>query len=736
MSTAQSVGAKLKSKLLNREIKDRLAAASKTAIDGLWIFLKLFEGAAGSVGVPGLSAGVKGVLFVIEVVRKTSQNVDDLEDLAKRIIELTTMVEDWKKARVSDGMQDRIERLLKKWAEIESQVRVLHLRSRLERVVHHLDDVEVIGGLVRAISQSIESFNGETLHAIEVSVNKLGQITKDGFVQLGTKVDTGIGQVINKLEQQTNARDGHLTAYSAVFECLDTQKVSQCLQGTRVDILKQLISWIGLEENTDHSSTELDTSVFWINGAAGTGKTTLAYTIAAACRANGKLGASFFCSRDTAERSNIQLIFPTIADQLGRLSRLYQVILRKTIQLNPHIGSASPLFQLEKLIVKPLLSIGKYFPSYIIILDALDECKDTGAISIILSSLSYFIKDLPLKFLITSRPDLKITSVFNSKSSKLAFAAQKLVLHEIALATVEPDISHYIHFNLHKIEDYYQLDSPLASEADIQALTKQAYGLFIFAATSVKFIADESYSDPPGQLETLLQGSKDNKVSSSNHHHLDNLYIQVFTSAFPKMKDSLVARLKLILGTIVLLQDPLSTVSIEHLLNLRQSTVRQILRHLHSIILVPENITEPIRLLHPSFADFIIDSKRCNIENFQVNSIEQHTLLAKACLKSMQNLKKDICQIGNPSLLNSEVNNLSSQIKECIPSYLQYACKHWAFHFVNSRASGVLFDLIKEFCNKYMLYWIEVCSLIGDLKGALLAVNLVRGILFLLVSCC
>ena len=55
--------------------------------------------------------------------------------------------------------------------------------------------------------------------------------------------------------------------------------------------------------------------IFWLNGLAGTGKSTIAQTFAETAFADGKLGASFFCSRDFEDRSNLQTIFPTIAFQ-------------------------------------------------------------------------------------------------------------------------------------------------------------------------------------------------------------------------------------------------------------------------------------------------------------------------------------------------------------------------------------------------------------------------------------
>ena len=81
-----------------------------------------------------------------------------------------------------------------------------------------------------------------------------------------------------------------------------------CLRGTRVDVLLQLEHW--LKDEHDHC-------VFWLNGLAGTGKSTIAQSFAKISFADGRLGASFFCSRDFEERSNLQAIFPTLAFQLA-----------------------------------------------------------------------------------------------------------------------------------------------------------------------------------------------------------------------------------------------------------------------------------------------------------------------------------------------------------------------------------------------------------------------------------
>jgi len=81
-----------------------------------------------------------------------------------------------------------------------------------------------------------------------------------------------------------------------------------CLRGTRETVLNKIESW---------AKDFKESPVFWLNGLAGTGKSTIAQTITEHIFADGVLGASFFCSRDFEDRSNLHFIFPTLAFQLA-----------------------------------------------------------------------------------------------------------------------------------------------------------------------------------------------------------------------------------------------------------------------------------------------------------------------------------------------------------------------------------------------------------------------------------
>ncbi|KAJ7130432.1 hypothetical protein C8R44DRAFT_613947 [Mycena epipterygia] len=516
----------------------------------------------------------------------------------------------------------------------------------------------------------------------------------------------------------------------AAFNSKDRES---CLDFTRTAILAEIFQWISLDSpvsveggegnNRDPELNQQKSCIFWLNGSAGTGKTTIAYTAAQYCsnREPSVLGASFFCSRDDANCSNVGLIFTTIAYQLSLFNPQFGAEVSKVLKAKPDIGYTSVHSQLEELIVNPLCIVCDSFTHCVIILDALDECKDTATTSTVLSALSHHIGELsPLLFLVTSCLENHIKMAFTSQD--LRPNTQQLILHQVRLELVEQDIRHYLSLKLAETKRKYEIKESWPAEDSIDVLAKLSSGLFIFAATSIKYIEDQSYSNPRGQLQHLVGSAATAFRKSSPFNKLDELYTEVLTLAFPEISTSFLGILKMVLGSIVHLQDPLSLLALERLLGIATGCVRESLLHLHAVLVVPEHDDHVIRLLHPSFADFITNPDRCLVLKYVVKAEEQHTLLAQSCLVVMRGLCQDICQIKNPSLLNSEVTDLPTRIGTYISAHVQYACRHWAYHVSKSMVCAPLLNLLKEFCEKYLLYWIEVCSLLGELRNALLSV--------------
>ncbi|KIL59677.1 hypothetical protein M378DRAFT_84766, partial [Amanita muscaria Koide BX008] len=119
--------------------------------------------------------------------------------------------------------------------------------------------------------------------------------------------------------------------------------------------------------------------MYILSGLAGIGKSTVAYTVASRAANLNLLGASFFFSRDDADRNNAKKLFTTIAYQLC----VYNETFAKAIGdvLLTERGSAAttkdPQEQLQVLILDPLRSIVQsYARPILVVVDALDECDE------------------------------------------------------------------------------------------------------------------------------------------------------------------------------------------------------------------------------------------------------------------------------------------------------------------------------------------------------------------------
>jgi hypothetical protein len=200
-----------------------------------------------------------------------------------------------------------------------------------------------------------------------------------------------------------------------------------------------------------------DKRIYWLNGLAGYGKSTIARTFAERSSEKGKLGASFFCSRDFEDRRNINLIFPTLAYGLAHRYTEFKTALILILKSNPNIGCTLPAIQLEDLLVQPLKSTGLRTT---IVIDALDECKEDQPASVILSLLGKHIDEIPfVKFFITGRPEPRIRSGF--RLPLLRPHAEVFLLHDVDRGSVDQDIHLYVKTCLSGIVMWTDYDLPV-----------------------------------------------------------------------------------------------------------------------------------------------------------------------------------------------------------------------------------------------------------------------------------
>jgi hypothetical protein len=490
-----------------------------------------------------------------------------------------------------------------------------------------------------------------------------------------------------------------------------------CLGGTRHNVLREIEHWL---------TNKQDQRVFWLNGLAGTGKSTIAQTFAKTSFADGKLGASFFCSRDFVDRSNLQKIFPTLAFQLAYSYPHFRQQLLPVLRATPHVGQESLCSQMEKLIVGPLKSASI---STLIIIDALDECKDKEPASAILSMLSRYTDEIPkVKFFITGRPEPPIRSGFRLKP--LHPITEVLRLHDVERSSVDADIKLYLRTQLAKIAET-RSDCDLTEQwpisDDLDVLCKKAAGLFIYASTVVKFV--ESPKHLPTQRLTLIISSPQN-TSQEGKSGVDCLYTQILEQAshgVDPSEEDFYSGFKTVLGTVVLVFNPLSVGALSDLLQM--SNIPTTLRSLHSLLLVPdpEKTSDPVQAFHKSFPDFLTDTNRCGDKRFFVEPMVHHAEILLSCLRLMkERLKRNICDLEDHIVLN-EVEDLSTQKSNKIGDALEYACHFWTKHLLEIPGSSPhakeIAEAIDGFSTTSLLHWIEVLVLTGKLGVGIYAIN-------------
>ena len=472
-----------------------------------------------------------------------------------------------------------------------------------------------------------------------------------------------------------------------------------------------------------------DQRIFWLNGLAGTGKSTIAQTFAEMSFADGKLGASFFCSRDYEDRSSLKAIFPTLAFQIAHRYPQFREQLIQVLKANHDVERDSLSSQLEKMIVRPFKETQV---STLIVIDALDECKDPEPASALLSVLSRYAHEIPgVKFFITGRPEPPIREGFRLKP--LVPITDVLKLHDIKRSSVDEDIKLYLRFHLTSIRatrSDCEFPEEWPSSNDINILCKEAGGFFIYASTVVKFVGSK-YHDPTNRLDLIISQSQ----GAVHEGGIDRLYIQILELAFQDADPGdheLYSTLRNVVGAVLLAVHPLSRKTLSGLLRScgTSSDVSTTLRFLHSLLNIPDGEDEPIRVFHKSLPDFLTDRTRCKDDRFFVDPAVRHEAILFSCLDLMKKrLRKNICGLEDYAVLG-KVKDLSDRRETRIGSSLEYACKFWASHLVDVPGSGSgakrVREAIEEFFDKRLLCWFEVLSIVGHLEAAVHAINDVR----------
>jgi hypothetical protein len=476
---------------------------------------------------------------------------------------------------------------------------------------------------------------------------------------------------------------------------------------------------------------------------AGTGKSTIARTFAAACLNrqslidgsplpdNTCLGASFFFDQNERDRNSPRNLFTTLCKGLADSLPGLKPEICRSIEMHPNIQNEMLINQWEHLVFQPLLELDRRILTpltSIIVIDAFDECETESEsdIDTILQLIARAQKlnTIHLKFFITSRPELNIISSFNAIVDDLHAAELNKVLVSYDKNAPKDDITKFLEHEIAIITRRQMLTADWPGESKIQELAWKADGLFIYAATACRFLSDRRLTKErlKSRLDLLLDGKV---VERSPQKGLDDIYsrilqFSVIGDAIEEEKEDIRNRFQVTIGAIVMLFEPLSATALGNMLSIPEFTIRETLQSLFSVLSVSEE-DKPIRLLHLSFRDFLLDPQRCVNENFWISQKKKHGELASACLDVLsKTLKQDICCLNDFSSLAAEVP--LSQLNQCFPAHVQYACRYWVDHLQRAGTDFKDSYRVHVFLKEQFLHWLEALSLLGKIAEGIHAI--------------
>ncbi|CBF82911.1 hypothetical protein AN3340.2 [Aspergillus nidulans FGSC A4] len=517
-------------------------------------------------------------------------------------------------------------------------------------------------------------------------------------------------------------------AEGAAFDSYENEMSPHCHSETRRELLCQINDW---------SCDRNGKSIFWLNGMAGTGKSTLARTVARSLRADGRLAASFFFKRGEASRGNASRFFTTIASQVASSIPAATEHIQEAVQSSPMIADKGLGIQFFELIVQPLRALKIQLAAaapVILVVDALNECDDAVHIKTIIRLLSgECMKEINLRVFLTARPDTAVRIGFHQVASK---AYDGMILHEVAQETIDHDIRVVLEQELRKIKQNY---NSLASSADallaadwpgsvaIDRLVEIASPLFISAATICRVLSDSRFL-PQHQLAMLLEfqsASHASKLEVTYLPVLDQILVGDLTR---REKEYLTGEFHRVVGSLIILAEPLSITHLARLLCISRARVETSLASLHAVLRIPAD-DGPVRLLHASFRDFLLDEHLLEKTPLAIHAPTVHNYLLQHCLLCMSrttslnstSCSENICGLAALKGLDSSLEQ--DIVGRILPSDLRYSCLYWVYHLKQANRSIQVGDHVHSFLQTHFLDWVEALGILDRPSEILQAVQ-------------
>ncbi|CCO31936.1 hypothetical protein BN14_05988 [Rhizoctonia solani AG-1 IB] len=610
----------------------------------------------------------------------------------------------FKERKEYDDLAEKLKQTTDELAKYLKQPIGSEMSNSVKRICCDLEDE------AKKISQKQAIATGRLL------INALGG--SDGILESHRRIDDLLGRLSRNTNMSTLSeyKDSRLDRMSpvksAMYNSAESHDIKRgsCAPQTREAQIRLLLDW---------ACTPEAGRTCWVNGMAGTGKTTIAHTVCTKLDEACALGASFFCSRVIPECRQAKYIIPSIAYQLARFSVTFHHALDKVLRSDLDAHTRTLEIQYKKLIVEPLLEAKEALPvDFIVVIDALDECENEETVGEALDLILSPVDTLPIRFLLSSRPEREIAQRMSGRANE--YNEVQLVLHDLNSDAVKADIALYVRYKLRQVSlNDAQWDGIIATCGD----------LFIYASTICRYIEEARKADTLDEAVMGIISTPLGSVPLVGADAIDQLYYTILDNAFSNRKIIPIneQRTMKLLQMVVYAMRPMTTSVLASLLALRDANqVEALLKPLRSVL----NITQATGLvttLHASFPDFMLSPNRSG--RFHCQPSIHHGVMAEACLRTIDATepKFNICALPSSYLYDWEVPDLEERISRSISPGLIYACQYWTTHLILSEHRDELIDGVRKFFSSRLLLWMEIMNLKINMRyGISSAASIVR----------
>ncbi|KAF8344203.1 uncharacterized protein EI90DRAFT_3114956 [Cantharellus anzutake] len=659
-----------------QKINDLLAAGGNLAV------LTLRGVDATASWCPPLKSATSAALFIYDEAQKFRENAKEWTDFGEYVASTMAKVssaiksddvsaeevEPWvESATELDGALQKIKSEIERRGKVEK-------RSAIRKTFSYLRDPGRIDGLKKDFDKALASFQvrtnlitGAKLAAIERRLHE--------------------DKILDSLRYPHIAHD-------------DFTQV--CLKDTRAALIERIMAWC-------HSTGDSENRLVLLTAVAGAGKTSIALTIAERCASEGDVTLLLCFFFKAGERSRPDFLFSGMARALADHDPIYRTFITSALRDDPSLSTASFATQFKKLVAPSLLHKPPTSNRpMVIIIDALDEC-DKEAFEPLAEILAEEVPRLPssIKFFITSR-QFDLVNRYLSPD----YPIDRLTIDLLDEANVQ-DCARFIRFQLQKLKKLHRdLQRNLKDEDKmVQEISERANGLFIWISTIFRYMKLAN-KDPMRTLESLLDTGGAKRPEVPAEKMMEDLYTSILKKCAWEDED-FAHDYPLVIGAIFVAQQPLSITAWDSILSpFLKSSVRYALAELAPLLSGVEDSHIPVRILHQSFHDFIVDRINPQTISSRCTPVAVGVENARVALQCTKILNEGLCSVKDLG----QIANLSE--KEEMPriplkdlsEHFRYACCHIVHHLSEvQEPSEVLAESVGMFLNQEATRWVEVC---------------------------